>query len=298
MSAEMLVSVIIPTYNRKDLVQRAVSSVLNQTYRNLELLVVDDGSNDGSGEALSYFNSDPRFHYTYQENRGQSAARNRAIASASGDLIAFLDSDNYWAPDKIQRQLAFWSGKTEYDILYSLGFSIDIAGNIVLSGKQISRPSGWILDQLIFSNFITNNTVLVARHCFQKLGSFDESLRIAEDYDLWLRFATRHKFLHHPERVTYYCVEGERLSAHEEQNIEVNFQILSKFFQEHPNQVSSWKQKQAMSNLLTWRIESRWNRGIRPSVQEILRTITCNPFDQRTWRHLAKYVISSCSISE
>jgi glycosyltransferase involved in cell wall biosynthesis len=288
---EPLVSVIIPTFNRKQLVERAIASVLNQTYANLELLVIDDGSTDGTGEALAHFRSDPRFHYAYQHNSGQSAARNSAISVASGNLIALLDSDNYWQADKLRRQLDFWAGKPGHDILYSLGYLIDLEGNILNSSAKLPRPSGNILNQLLQGNCITNNTVLVSRKCFQELGGFDESLRIAEDYDLWLRFATRYTFLHHPERVVYYCVEGERLSAREEQNIQVNIQILKRFFQLYPGLVSHRRQKMALGNLLVWQIESRWNRGIKPAFKDVASSLLSNLFDMRCWRHLLKFVI-------
>lgn len=293
MTEKPLVSVIMPTYNRKGMVERAIESVLKQTYQNLELLVVDDGSSDGTADAVAHFCKDPRFHYQCQQNCGQSAARNRAIAAASGDLIAFLDSDNYWALDKLRRQLNFWSGKVGYDILYSECISIDIVGNILKSAELTQRPSGQILNQLVLGNFITNNTVLISRRCFQELGGFDESLRIAEDYDLWLRFATRYAFLYHPEQVTYYCVEGERLSAREEENIKFNFKILGRFFQQYPDRVTPWGQRKALGNLLVWQIESRWNKGVHPSVRDVLHSLSCNPLDLRVWRHLAKLLIQT-----
>lgn len=286
-----LVSVVIPTYNRKGMIGRAIESVLNQTYQNLELLLVDDGSSDGTVESVSHFFKDPRFHYQYQKNSGQSAARNRAIAQASGDLIAFLDSDNYWDLDKLRSQLDFWSGKTDYDILYSLGTPIDLEGKI-LKSMQLPKPqNGRILGELVLRNFITNNTVLVPRSCFQELGDFDESLRIAEDYDLWLRFATRYSFLHHPVSVNYYTVEGERLSAEEGRTIEVNFQILNRFFQQYPNHVDPCLQKKALGNLLIWQTESRFNQNLRPQFKDIVHSVSCNPFDQRVWRHVIKYLL-------
>lgn len=290
MQSEPLISVIIPTYNRKEMVLRAIASVLGQTYKNLELYVVDDGSSDGTGEAVAHFRNDLRFHYRFQENRGQSAARNLAISLASGELIAFLDSDNYWEKDKLQRQILFRAENDCNDILYSDCMYIDGKGNRV-AGSTVKRYSGWILDKLVLSNFITNNTVLVPRYCFEELGSFDESLRIAEDYDLWLRFATRYTFLYHPEQVTFYCCDGDRLSTQEVQNIEVNCQILKRLFKQNPDKVTPLLQRKAMGKLLTWQIEARWNRGVRPSLSDIFRSISSNPFEQRVWRHLAKYLL-------
>lgn len=287
-----LVSVIIPTFNRKTLVVRAIASVLNQTYPNLELLVVDDGSIDCTSAALSHFRSDPRFHYVYQQNKGQSAARNLAIELASGDLFAFLDSDNFWYKDKLNLQLTYWNVHKGFDILYSSVRCVDLSGNMINEHSQvINRPSGNILNALVSWNCVTNNTVLVPKKCFQEMGGFDETLRIAEDYDLWLRFATRYTFIYHPEIVTFYCTEGERLSTDEERNIEVNFHILEKFRNNFPGAVSNLRYRMAIGNLKRWKNESHWNGGIKPAFRDIISSLILNPFDARSWRHLVKYII-------
>lgn len=287
-----LVSVVIPTYNRKEMLTRAVESVLGQTYGNLEVIVVDDGSTDGTAEHLTGFLSDERFRYFYQENRGQSAARNHGISQATGKIIAFLDSDNFWHKEKLKLQLAYWDKHKDFNILYSEGITVDIAGKVISKNVPISnRPSGNILKTLMTWNCVTNNTVLVPKQCFQEMGGFNESLRIAEDFDLWLRFATRYTFVFHPEKVTYYCIEGERLSAQEEQNIEVNFQILEIFRQKFPGAVSVWTFRKALGNLRRWKIESYWNRGIRPALLDIIYSLFYNPLDHRTWRHLVKYLL-------
>lgn len=290
MHCEPLVSVILPTYNRSELVVRAVRSVLEQSYRNLELLVVDDGSSDATGEVLAPFSCDPRFHYIYQENRGQAAARNLAIKCSNGYYIAFLDSDNYWDVDKLKSQLAFWRGKDEYDILYSGVIYVDAKGERLPRG-DIARPTGIILDKLLLSNFVTNNTALVPKRCFSDVGFFNESLRIAEDYDLWLRFATRFTFLYHPEQVTFYSCKGERLSSQEERNIEINFQILNTFFETYPELVTRRLKRKALGNLLIWQIESRWNNGMKPTLSDIVRSIRSNPCRRQVWKHLAKYLL-------
>jgi len=290
--SDPLVSVVIPTYNRKELLVRAVESVLGQTYKKLELLVVDDGSTDGTESHIAEFRKDNRFHYSYQENQGQSAARNLGISQASGEIISFLDSDNYWKKDKLQLQLAFWHEHKGFDILYSNGIPIDMAGNDISGNEPTThRPSGKIIKTLMTWNCVTNNTVLVPRKCFQEMGGFNESLRIAEDYDLWLRFATRYSFLYHPRQVTYYCCEGDRLSAQEERNVDVNLQIMESFRQTFPEAVNALIFRKALGNLHRWRIEARWNRGIRPSVLELVYSLLSNPLDARCWRHLLKFIL-------
>lgn len=291
-SAAPLVSVVIPTYNRKELLSRAIESVLGQSYANLELIVVDDGSTDGTEECVKAYSEDKRFKYYYQNNSGQSAARNLGISNANGELIAFLDSDNFWHKDKLSLQLAFWSDFRGFDILYSEGIMVDIEGRVLSENAPMTkRPSGKILKTLFSWNCVTNNTVLVPKRCFDEMGGFNESLRIAEDFDLWLRFATRYTFIFHPEKVTYYCVEGERLSAQEERNIDVNIQIVENFNTNFPDEVSAITFRKAIGNLKRWKIESQWSRGIRPKLVDLLNAVYFNPLDQRIWRLCIKYLI-------
>jgi Glycosyltransferases involved in cell wall biogenesis len=290
MEGKPLISVVIPTFNRRCTVERAIISALGQSYQSIEVVVVDDGSLDGTEEVLSRFKSDARFKYLYQQNRGQSAARNKGIAASAGELIAFLDSDNYWDVDKLASQLEYWDLNRGYDILYSEVTHLYDNGE-TLPGDSRKRHSGMILKKLLLSNFITNNTVLVPRRCFDELGAFDESLRIAEDYDLWLRFSTRYTFLYHPEKVAYYSSFGARLSADEELNIEVNLQILSRFLERHADIVPPRFHKRALGRLLTRQTESRWNRGSRPSLRQILRALAFSPENPSAWRHLLKFML-------
>lgn len=289
---EITISVVIPTYNRKDMVKRAISSVLGQSYGVLEVIVIDDGSTDGTEDALEAFTRDARFRYRRQENRGQSAARNAGIAMAVGDVIAFLDSDNFWHEEKLERQLAFWDHNSFFDILYSDVVPVDLSGRPLVPELPVTlRPSGNILKTLITCNCVTNNTVLVPKRCFREMGGFDEELRVAEDFELWLRFATRYSFGFHPEKVSYYCVEGERLSAQQELTIDANVNIMKDFVKKYPGVVSARDLRKALSRLSTWRTEVRWNDGVRPTFKQILHGVCHGLDDARAWRHLIKFIL-------
>jgi glycosyltransferase involved in cell wall biosynthesis len=291
MSWEPLVSVIMPTYNRKGIVSRAIQSVLDQSYTKIELHVIDDGSTDGTAESLEEFKNDPRFNYYYQNNRGQSAARNLGISKSNGEIIAFLDSDNYWKTDKLEYQLRFWDTNSGFEIIYSEGIGIDERGQETPKNNR-QRHSGNILRKLLSSNFVTNNTALVLKKCFVEMGGFDESLRISEDYDLWLRFATRYRFLYYPRDVAFYRVEGDdRLSAQEAKCIAANFVILANLFEKYPKAVSAWKQRKAFGALYKWKIEEAWNRGAKPAFSEVSRSLSLTPLDSRGWRHLVKWFV-------
>jgi len=185
---EPLVSVIIPTYNRAAYLQKALQSVKEQTYQSLEIIVIDDGSTDDTGEMLK--NYEGQLRYFYQENRGISGARNAGIKRARGEFIAFLDSDDYWLPDKTVQQLALFKQHPEYALVAARCASIRLDG----SYREKNRPgkSGWVLEDLFKANFIRTSAAMIKQECFENIGLFDEELRECEEYDLWLRIAAQY----------------------------------------------------------------------------------------------------------
>jgi glycosyltransferase involved in cell wall biosynthesis len=180
-----LVSVIIPTYNRAAFILKALQSVREQTYKFLEIIVIDDGSTDKTREMLNDY--DGQLHYFFQENKGISGARNAGIRNAHGEYIAFLDSDDYWVPEKTEQQVALFEQNHEYGLVASRCASIRLNG----SYRERNRPgkSGWILEDLFKANFIRTSAAMVRKQCFERIGLFDEDLKECEEYDLWLRIA-------------------------------------------------------------------------------------------------------------
>jgi glycosyltransferase involved in cell wall biosynthesis len=180
------VSVVIPTYNRKDFVLEAVDSVLAQTYGDYELIVVDDGSPDNTGEVLKRYGE--RIRYTYQTQQGVSAARNRGLELAHGEFIAFLDSDDLWLPKKLALQIAFMDQHSEAQICYTDELWIR-RGKRVNPKKRHAKYSGWIYPYCLPLCIISPSSALMRRALFDQIGSFDSRLPVCEDYDLWLRVA-------------------------------------------------------------------------------------------------------------
>ncbi len=183
-----LVSVVIPTYNREKYLQKALSSVLAQTYQCLEIIVIDDGSTDNTGKIVRSFKKDIR--YIYQENQGVSTARNVGIRNSQGDFIAFLDSDDYWFPEKTELQIALFHKHPEYGMVASRCASIRLDGSYRETNRRGS--SGWVLEQLFRANFIRTSSAIIRKECFDKVGLFDEGLKECEEYDLWLRIAAQY----------------------------------------------------------------------------------------------------------
>ena len=194
-----LITVILPTYNRLPMLKRAIGSVLKQTYRNFEVIVVDDGSTDGTEGYLANFpkkgdryglNTCPLFVYIRQENRGVSAARNAGIKHAKGKLIALLDSDDEWLPKKLAGQIGFFQKNPEAMICQTEETWIR-NGKRVNPMKKHKKHSGWIFKDCLPLCIVSPSAVMMRRELFDQVGNFDESLPACEDYDLWLRVAAK-----------------------------------------------------------------------------------------------------------
>jgi glycosyltransferase involved in cell wall biosynthesis len=186
------VSVILPCYNGSRWIESAINSVLGQTYGNLELVVVDDGSTDSSKEIVVPYLPDERVRYIYQENRGFSAAVNRGIKESRGDLIGFIGQDDLWLPNKLELQVKYLSENKDLDLVHSSYFVIDPQGRIVgIRNVEIPNVSSKrkLIEKLFLVNFIGFETVLVKRRCFDEVGFFDERMKGFSDHDMWLRIA-------------------------------------------------------------------------------------------------------------
>jgi len=181
------VTVIIPTYNRAWVLKRAIKSVLAQDFHDFEIVVVDDGSTDNTTEVLESYQ---QICVIRQEHRGVSAARNAGIARASGRLITFLDSDDLWLPGKLSAQVAFFNNNPDALICQTEEIWIR-NGNHVNPKKRHKKYSGMIFEYCLELCIVSPSAVMMSRRLLDKIGTFDETLPICEDYDLWLRTACR-----------------------------------------------------------------------------------------------------------
>jgi glycosyltransferase involved in cell wall biosynthesis len=184
-----LVSVIIPTCNRGWVLQEAIDSVLAQDFEDFELIVVDDGSTDNTGEMLDSYEQD--LIVIRQSNRGVSAARNRGIAEAAGLLIAFLDSDDLWLPRKLSRQVDFFNSNP--DAVINQTEEIWIRNGVRVNPRtRHHKFSGMIFERSLALCLVSPSAVMMKRSLFDEIGLFDEDLPACEDYDLWLRVSWRY----------------------------------------------------------------------------------------------------------
>jgi glycosyltransferase involved in cell wall biosynthesis len=202
-----LVSVVIPAYNAEALLGETLNSVLAQSYTNLEIIVVDDGSTDATPQLLEKYSD--RVRVLRQANAGQAAARNHGAREAHGELLAFLDHDDLWDPDKTACQVALLDRFPEALAVYCDHRAIDAQGNLLSSSGALHFPrsSGEMLRALLLSCcIVTPGLVLLRRHAFDVSGGFDEAplMRGSEDYAFWLRLATRGSFIYSPDTLVSY----------------------------------------------------------------------------------------------
>ena len=205
------ISVIIPSYNRAHLLPRCLASVIGQNYSPLEIIVVDDGSTDITEKLVS--RDYPQVKLISQENKGVSAARNAGIRAAEGDWLALLDSDDTWFPDKLERQAQVIERSTGADVIHT--DEIWVRNGVRVNPQRKHRKyGGSIFKYCLPLCAISPSSVMIHRRVFDRVGLFDETLPVCEDYDLWLRICARMPVLFIPETlITKYGGHADQLSA-------------------------------------------------------------------------------------
>lgn len=192
----MTVSIIIPTYNRSGQVCEAIDSVLSQDYADKELIVVDDGSTDDTGDILKKY--DGSLKYICIQHGGVSRARNVGIEASKGELIAFLDSDDLWKDGKLAYQADYFQEHPEISVCQTE--ETWVRGGVRVNPKKNHRKySGWIFEKCIPLCIISPSAVMLRREVFDRVGSFDVAMPVCEDYDLWLRVALKYQVVTLPE---------------------------------------------------------------------------------------------------
>jgi glycosyltransferase involved in cell wall biosynthesis len=228
------VSVIMPTYNRAKLLGRAIQSILDQTYQDFELIIVDDGSTDDTESLVKSFNSEKIRYIRHRKNRGASAGRNTGIRSAQGEYVALQDSDDEWMPEKLEKQMrAFATAPPEVGVVYT-GFYI------IVNNKKKYMPSASITpkDGNIFSSIIKGEylvspqTIVVKRECFERAGMFDERFPAMEDWELSLRLSRHYHFKYINEPLVLYYVQPDSISRNKSALTKSYKMILEMYFKD------------------------------------------------------------------
>ena len=232
------VSIIMAAYNHAQYIDKAIDSALAQTWQDFELIVVDDGSTDATGQVVSQFGSPVR--YIYQQNHGQGGARNRGIASARGEFICFLDDDDLWEPEYLATVMSVFQRQPDVDALHT-GFRIIDGEDRLLPqiGDHVVPPHQ-MYDALVCGGWFPPLVVTVRKACLDQVGPLDEALRGHDDWDLWLRIARGHVFRGVPEALACYRIHAGGLSANIEHMLQDHKRAVVKHFGPEEGPPISW----------------------------------------------------------
>nr|QNO41819.1 undecaprenyl-phosphate 4-deoxy-4-formamido-L-arabinose transferase [Methanosarcinales archaeon ANME-2c ERB4]QNO42775.1 undecaprenyl-phosphate 4-deoxy-4-formamido-L-arabinose transferase [Methanosarcinales archaeon ANME-2c ERB4] len=225
------VSVVIPTCNRAHLIGRAIQSVLNQSYQDFEIIVVDDGSTDDTeGEIKEFQKRDKRVRYIrHENNKGGSAARNTGIKSAEGDYIALLDDDDEWLPEKIEKQvIKFQNSVDKVGVIYSGFFYVsDKTGEVI--SESVPTLQGNVYANLLSGCILGSPTPLIRKTCFQKAGLYDDTLPSAQDWDMWIRLSKHYEFDFIPDIMAKHYIHGGQISVDLNAKIRAREKLMRKY---------------------------------------------------------------------
>ena len=226
-STNPVVSVIITTYNRAIYLKRAIKSVISQTFKNFELIIIDDCSTDNTEQVVNSITDDRIIYFKHKTNLGVHQARNNGIQMARGEFIGFLDDDDEWLPNKLKKQVELFKKlPKEFGIVYS-GYLVSLNGKIV--SKMMPKFKGDCRDYLLRFNILATSTALVRRSCFDKVGFFEYMISI-EDWDMWIRISEYYKFDYVPEALSIYNVHESQVSGNVKRLIIGREIMLNKYY--------------------------------------------------------------------
>lgn len=235
-----LVSVVMPAYNARPYIEQAIRSILDQDYPCIEVLVVDDGSRDGTPEAVEAIFGD-QVRVLRQKNGGPAAARNLGIRNARGSLLAFLDADDLWLPGKLAAQVRHLQAHPDVGLVYGKFVRWEGAADGSFAPPPppvgdapglVAEHSGWIYRELLFDNIVHIITALVRKPVLESVGGLDERLRTGEDYDLWLRVSRQTRADKLNQTLAYYRVHAQS-TTQVPRPVNNEYQVLRRTLEQH-----------------------------------------------------------------
>jgi len=236
------VSIIIPVYNAEKFIKKTIESVLSQTYKDYEIIIVDDGSTDNSKKILDEFKDKVR--YFKQANSGVSSARNRAIKEAKGEYIALLDQDDLWYSEKLKKQINFIKKNPNAGMVYSDCYYIDDKDKVISRVFENQKfYCGKIFENLVIENFIPIPTVLIKKEVLNKTGLFVENYSHAEEYDLFLRISKDYEVGFMNEALAGYRVHDTNLSKNIDKSLQEDIIVKEYTLKKYAKQIEPVKNK-------------------------------------------------------
>jgi len=282
-----LVSVVTATYNMAQYLGDTLDSILAQDYPAIESIVVDDGSSDDTPSILARYAKDPRVHVIRQENAGQTAAKNRGIAAARGEFVAFCDADDTWRSDKLSLQVPRFRADQRVAVVFSDMQCVDGNGHPVPLIGPTQRYRGRVTAPLLVDNFVPFPSAVVRGAVLDELGSFDERLTMSIDYELWLRISVRYLFDFEPQPLVKYRVWEGQMSHRTGERLDNFFNLLRRFLAEHPDSVTASEARHAWAHVHVTRgyWHARCGRR-REAWRDYEQAMKLRLYDQRLWRRV------------
>lgn len=295
-----LISVIIPVYNGEDTIAEAVESALQQTFSDLEVIIIDDGSTDTTVEILQKI-SDSRLKVFSYPNAGIAASRNRGLSHARGQYIAPLDADDIWKPEKLEAQLEALQSSSDAAVAYCWSDCIDKSGRWLRPGGHPSL-SGYVLPNLLISDILENGSnPLIEHQALIKVGKYDESLPAGQDWDMSIRLAFHYHFVLVPQPLVLYRISASSVSRNINRLEKAALQVIDKAFIEAPDSLKHLRSK-SLANIYKYLIfqslsspHQKYNALI--STKFLLRVIMNNPAFLKRVRLLVKILYRIVAIA-
>lgn len=284
-----LVSVVIASFNMGQYLPQAIQSILDQTYKNLEVIVIDDGSTDDTETNVSAMLGDTRLHYIKQKNLGQPKAKNNGLAQCKGEFIAFCDGDDLWEKNKLELQIPLFNRK-EVGVVYSEVSYIDENNERYDKQPPYERHEGVITEQLLEKNFVPFGTAVIRKECLEKDGIFNDEYRMGIDWDLWLRYSLNWEFSFCPSKTYIYREWSGQMSNNMKGRYNFAFQILEAFEAKHGSKVSRKAIKHSWADMYISRgiAMARTEGAFAGPFRDIVKGITIEPLSLYGWKALLK----------
>ncbi len=294
----MLVSVIIPVFNGLPFLKEAIDSVMAQTYKKFELIVINDGSTDGTQALLDKFQKKlgKKMIVIKQKNQGQVIAKNRGIKKAKGELIAFLDSDDLWKREKLESQVNVFKEYKSLGLCYTEAVLIDGKSTVIGYRSANSSYTGKCFERLIEKNQITASSVMIKRECLKRIGIFDETLRTCENWDMWLRISLFFEIQYISQPLTYYRIHENHMSSNISKMMEGKIKVLKKY----SFLLSNKKFKKILLNsYFDFAKDSLWNFNPKGAREILKAAFKIDPFSYRFfWLYLKSFLPKSFTSKE
>ena len=244
----MSISVVVPVFNGEKTIKETINSILHQTFKDIEVIISDDGSTDSTLEIVKSI-SDSRIKVFSYPNAGVSASRNRGISQSKAEYIAFIDADDLWTPDKLESQWEALQKNSQAAVAYSWTDYIDESSKFLKSGRRI-KANGDAFSKLLLFNFLENGSnPLIGRKALEEVGGFDEFLPAAQDKDMWLRLAANYEFVCVEKPQILYRTSTTSMSTNLKRQEAASLKVIERAFSYPKAEKLQHLKKQSLSHL-------------------------------------------------